>query len=406
MNVVMISPGYPAEMPYFTRGLAEVGAKVWGVGDQPKEALDPELKKSLHAYLAVKNLWDEESTATKIREWVRGQTIDRVECLWEPGMYLAATVRESLGVPGMTRAQTVPFRDKVEMKRVLDAAGVRTPRHARARSKKECWEVAERFGFPLIIKPVEGAGSADTYPLREPADLDAALARLGHLTEVTMEEFVEGEEHTFDTVCANGNILFENVAWYRPTPLVSKLNEWVSAQSTCLRDIDRPDIKIGRDLGRKVLRALGFESGFTHMEWFRNTKGEAVFGEIGARPPGARLVHLMNYACDVDLFRGWAEAVCWGKLSQDTTKKYNCGVIFKRAQGPGQIVRRYEGLDRLMARYGEWVKVVDLTPIGQPRRDWKSSAVGDGWIVVRHPDRDTALAMGDAFASELRILTG
>ena len=93
MNVLMISPGYPAEMPYFTRGLAEVGARVYGVGDQPKEALDPELKKSLHAYLPVKDLWNEDATAAKIREWVKGTTMDRVECLWEPGMYLAANVR-------------------------------------------------------------------------------------------------------------------------------------------------------------------------------------------------------------------------------------------------------------------------------------------------------------------------
>jgi hypothetical protein len=406
MNVLLISPGYPAEMPLFTRGLAEVGARVLGVGDQAKESLAPELKKALAAYLPVQNLWDEDATVGKIRDWVHGQHIDRVECLWEPGMILAAKVRETLGVPGMTVAQTIPFRDKVEMKKVLDAAGVRTPRHARARSQKECWDAAERFGYPLIIKPIAGAGSADTYPLHEAADMEAALKKMGHVPEVTVEEFVEGEEHTFDTICAGGKILFENVAWYRPTPLVSKLNEWVSAQATCLRDIDRPDIQIGRDLGRRVLDALGFEYGFTHMEWFRNKKGEAVFGEIGARPPGARLVHLMNYACDADFFRGWAEAVCWGKLTQNTTKKYNSGVIFKRAQGPGNIVRAYEGLDRLMARFHEHVVVVDLTPIGAPRRDWKSSAIGDGWIAVRHPDRDTALAIGDAFASELRIVTG
>ncbi|MDZ4772863.1 MAG: ATP-grasp domain-containing protein [Planctomycetota bacterium] len=405
MNVLMISPGYPAEMPHFTRGLAEVGARVYGVGDQAREALTPELKKSMHAYLAVQHLWDEDATAQKIKEWCKGQSIDRVECLWEPGMILAAKVRASLGVPGMTVAQTVPFRDKVEMKRVLEGAGVRMPRHARVRSQKECWDAAERFGYPLIIKPVSGAGSADTYPAREAAELEAALKKMGHLTEATVEEFVEGEEHTFDTVCANGKILFENIAWYRPTPLVAKLNEWVSAQSTCLRDIERPDIAIGRDLGRKVLTALGFQSGFTHMEWFRNKKGEAVFGEIGARPPGARLVHLMNYACDVDLFRGWAEAVCWGKLSQDVSKKYNCGVIFKRAVGQGRI-QRYEGLDRLLERYGDAVKVVDLNAIGSPRRDWKNSAIGDGWIVVRHADREIALAMGDAFASEFCIVAG
>ncbi len=406
MNVLMISPGYPAEMPLFTRGLAEVGARVYGVGDQPQQSLDPELKRSLHAYLSVKNLWDEDATARKIREWVAGQTIDRVECLWEPGMILAAKVRASLGVPGMTVEQTIPFRDKVEMKRVLEAAGIRTPRHARVRSKTDCWDAAERFGFPLIIKPVAGAGSADTYPLHEAADLDAALKKMGHIDEATVEEFVVGEEHTFDTVCASGNILYENVAWYRPTPLAAKLNEWISAQATCLRDIDRPEIKIGRDLGRQVLTALGFQSGFTHMEWFRTAKGEAVFGEIGARPPGARLVHLMNYASDADLFRGWAEAVCWGRLSQDTTKKYNCGVIFKRAHGPSEIVRRYEGLDHLMSRFREHVMVIDLVPIGSPRRDWKNSAIGDGWIVVRHQDLADALSIGDAFASELRIVTG
>src|SRR6185295_7775545 len=102
MNVLMISPGYPAEMPHFTRGLAEVGARVFGVGDQPQEGLDHELKRALYAYLPVKNLWDEDQTARQIKEWVKGRNIDRVECLWEPGMILAAKVRAALGVPGMS----------------------------------------------------------------------------------------------------------------------------------------------------------------------------------------------------------------------------------------------------------------------------------------------------------------
>ena len=56
MNVVMISPGYPTEMPYFTRGLAKVGAKVLGVGDQPESSLPPETRESLTAYLRVPSL--------------------------------------------------------------------------------------------------------------------------------------------------------------------------------------------------------------------------------------------------------------------------------------------------------------------------------------------------------------
>jgi phosphoribosylaminoimidazole carboxylase (NCAIR synthetase) len=404
MNVIMISPGYPAEMPLFTRGLAAVGASVFGVGDQPQAALEAQVRKSLDGYLQVKDLWDEAAVVAQVTERVRGQKIDRVECLWEPGMMLAARLREALGAPGLSVEQTVPFRDKETMKVRLDAAGIRTPKHVRARTRAECYAAAEKFGYPLIIKPIAGAGSQDTYPLREQADLIRALELLEHVEEVSVEEFIEGEEYTYDTICADGKILYENVAWYRPKPLVARLNEWISAQAIALRDIETPEIAVGRKLGHDVIRALGFKTGFTHMEWFRNPRGEAVFGEIGGRPPGARLVHVMNYSCDIDLFSGWAEAVCHGRLSQSTEKKYNAAVIFKRAQGPGQIIRRVENLDTLLARYGESIVNIDLVPVGQPRRDWRKIAVGDGWVVVRHPDLGTTLEIADRVSTDLRLI--
>ena len=47
MNVLMISPGFPDEMPRFTRALAAVGARVIGLGDQPEGALLPEVREAL-----------------------------------------------------------------------------------------------------------------------------------------------------------------------------------------------------------------------------------------------------------------------------------------------------------------------------------------------------------------------
>ena len=35
MNVLMFSPGFPAEMPYFTRGLKQVGARVIEINTEP-----------------------------------------------------------------------------------------------------------------------------------------------------------------------------------------------------------------------------------------------------------------------------------------------------------------------------------------------------------------------------------
>lgn len=404
-TVLFLSPGYPAEMPFFTRGLATVGARVLGVGDQPAGALPQDARAALSDYLQVGNLWDENAVVESVRGFLRGRTLDRVECLWEPGVVLAARLREAFGVPGMRVATAQRFRDKEAMKAALDQHGIRVPRHARARTVAEAEAARERIGFPIIVKPIAGAGSADTYTARDAGEWKRALELTRDVPELSVEEYIEGEEFTFDTITARGEILFQNVCWYRPKPLVARLNEWVSSQSVALRDLDKPELKKGRALGREVLRALEFESGYTHMEWFLTPSGEAVFGEIGARAPGARLVHGMNYTCDADFFVGWAEAVCFGRLSQPTQKKYNAACVFKRATGQGRI-QRYEGLEPLLARYGEHIPVVDLNPLGQPRRDWKSSVVGDGWFVVRHPDLGLTLEIADKLGTDLRIVAG
>ena len=140
------------------------------------------------------------------------------------------------------------------------------------------------------------------------------LPLLRHVPEVSVEEFVEAEEFTYDTVCAGGRILFENVLWYRPRPLQMRMHEWVSPVAISLRDLGVPHLQGGRQMGRQVLAALGFETGFTHMEWYRKADGEVVFGEIGARPPGVRVVDLMNFTTDGDVYVGWAEAVVHGRM--------------------------------------------------------------------------------------------
>lgn len=404
-SVLFLSPGYPAEMPLFTRGLAAVGARVFGVGDQPPTALPAEARTALSDYLQVGNLWDEQAVVNAVRGWLRGRAVERVECLWEPGVVLAARLREALGCPGMRVETAVRFRDKELMKAALDQAGVRVPKHARARNVPEARAAMERIGFPIIVKPIAGAGSADTYTANDAGEFERALELTRHVPEISVEEYIEGDELTFDTISAEGDVLFHNVCLYRPKPLVGRLNEWISAQSIALRDTEVPDVQKGRALGREVLRALEFETGFTHMEWFLTPRGDAVFGEIGARAPGARLVHAMNYSCDADFFAGWGEAVCFGRLSQPTQKRYNAACVFKRAVGQGKILR-YEGLEALLSRYGEHIPVVDLNPIGSPRRDWKSSVVGDGWLVARHPNLELTYEIADRIGTDLRIIAG
>src|ERR1700733_203876 len=128
MRVVFLSPRYPPEMRQFTRGLAEVGAEVLGVGDgQP----DHELKRYLTDYLEVPSIMNEGDVIARVHAWLRGRTVDRILANWEPLVLLAARLRERFALPGVSVDAVRGFRDKQLMKERVAAAGLRVPRSHR-----------------------------------------------------------------------------------------------------------------------------------------------------------------------------------------------------------------------------------------------------------------------------------
>lgn len=389
-------------MTGFARGLAEVGAQVWGVGDTPREELAPNAKHALFDYLTVPRILDEHDVMNRVSDWLRGKSIDRVLTNWEPLVMLAARLRERWEMPGMSVDTARAFRDKELMKERLRAAGLRVPKSARVRTADEARAAAEAIGYPVVLKPIAGAGCADTYAIPSRAELEAVLPRLGGLSEASCEEYIEGEELTYDTICMRGKPVMENVSLYVPKPLEASKAEWISPISISVRDLEQPRVTGGITLGRAVLEALGMQDGFTHMEWFRKPSGEAVFGEIACRPGGAGLVDQMNYTCDADFYREWARVSCWGYFEADVTRKYNVAIVFKRAKGWGHITR-IEGLHEWLRMCGPWVVEERLSRPGTPRRDWKQTQRGDGHLVVRHPEWDEAMRMANAAVTGVHI---
>ena len=402
MRVVFLSPSYPPEMIQYTRGLAEVGATVYGVGDTHRSALPPEVRAHLHDYLQVPRIMDEDDVIARVSAWLRGREVDNVLANWEPLVILAARLRERFGIPGMSADTVRGFRDKQLMKERVRAAGLRVPRSRRVRNEREMRAAAEEIGFPLILKPIAGAGSADTYRVRDARELDETIPKMRGIPEASCEEYVEGEEFTFDTVSIGGVPAYENIAAYLPKPIEMRSIEWISPVIITVRDMAQPRFAAGIELGRNVLKALGMGDGFTHMEWFLTPKGEAVFGEIGCRPGGACLVDQMNYTGDIDLFREWARAACWRRFEAPTARKYNTGIVFKRALGRGRITR-IEGLGAWLRDAGRWCVEERLLRPGTHRRDWKQTLLSDGHVMVRHPDWDEAHRLSFGAATGIKM---
>ncbi len=405
MDVLFLSPAFPADMARFTTALVAAGARVLGVGDTPAVGLPSGLRTSLAGYLHVPAMLDEDDVMARIVAWLGPHRPARIECNWEVVTLLAARLRERLAVPGLSVDTVMGFRDKALMRERVAAAGLAAPRSARIDTAQAAWDAATNLRWPLVLKPIAGAGSADTYIVAGPDDLHNALRKTRHLSEAVLEEFVAGDEYTYDTLSVAGSPVYESVSQYFPNALDARSNEWISPIILTHRTPDAPELAAGVTLGRNVNRVLGTGTGASHLEWFRTVTDEAIFGEVGCRTPGAAMVDLMNYAGDHDVFQGWADVVVHGRTNLQSARPYYAAATFKRAQGNGRI-RAIEGLDRFRARFARHIVSVDLLPVGATRRDWRQTFLSDGAIVVRHPEFDACLRMAKIAASEVHMYAG
>ena len=200
-----------------------------------------------------------------------------------------AQVREQLGIAGIDVATAHNFRDKAQMKSVLRAAGVPCARHRLADSAAAAAAFAEDVGFPLVVKPPAGAGAKSTFRLDDADDLrvwlDAAPPAPDRLA--LLEEFLTGEEGSYDSVMMDGQIVWDSVSSYLPTPLEVLRNPWIQWIVLLPRDIGGPEYDGIRAIAPTALRALGLQSGLTHLEWFRRPDGTVAVSEVAVRPPGA-----------------------------------------------------------------------------------------------------------------------
>src|SRR2546430_6034197 len=328
MNVVFVEPFFPSNQRQFARALAEAGATVIGIGEYGVESFDDDLKGWLDHYGRVPSVTDAQALTQAVR-WVQDKLwVDRLEATIEAHTMAAAQVREACTIPGTSVRTAWLCRDKPSMKEALREAGVPTAASAAVSSAASAHEVAERAGFPLILKPRSGAGASGTVRVDSVSELDSALGVFGGqgVESIAVEEFVEGHEGFYDTITIDGQVAVDFVSHYYPNVLEAMRTRWISPQFISTNRIDTAsEYAELRDMGRRVIAALGIGTSATHMEWFFGPKG-LRFSEIGCRPPGVGGWDLYSAGNDMDLYAASADAVLRGASGAAPSRRCPSGV--------------------------------------------------------------------------------
>ncbi len=403
MHVIFVEPRFPAYQRNFVRALAEVGAKVTGIGEAPVEALGDQLRGWLHAYEQVRSVVDEAAMTEAVRRIQRREWVDRLECTIEAHILPVAKVREACTIPGTTVKTAWLCRDKPAMKDVLRAAGVPTARSTGADDAATVRRFAKEVGYPLIVKPRSAAGASGTVRIDDDAALERAIAATGFDKggSVAVEEFIEGHEGFYDTLSIGGKVVHEFVSHYYPNVLEAMRTRWISPQILTTNRVDAPGYSELKVMGQNVIKALGIGTSATHMEWFYGPKG-LKFSEIGCRPPGVGVWDLYGAANDFDLYREWAHAIVHGRPFTPPSRRYTAGMIALRPDRDGRIVG-YEGVEEIYKQYGPAIIDGHFPPPGTPTQPVEAGYMANAWMRVRHPDYDACHAMMDDIGRTIRV---
>jgi phosphoribosylaminoimidazole carboxylase (NCAIR synthetase) len=377
------------------------GVRLGVVTSQTADELPPDVRRHAHAHWRVADALDPRQIAEAVSGL--GRQLGRVERLvgaLEQLQVPLAQVREAMGIEGMDVATALNVRDKARMKTVLRAAGIPCARHRLVGSRQDAIEFAEAVGFPMVAKPPAGAGAQATYRLDTADALHGWLQALSPNPEqpALLEEFLSGQEHTFDSITVGPHTVWGSISDYIPAPLEVLRNPWMQWVVRLPRDISGPDYASIREVGPAALRALGVRDSLTHMEWFRRPDGSVAVSEVAARPPGAQITSMLGYSHGVDFYQAWAELVVLGTFTPPE-RRYATGTVYLRGQGRGRV-RAVHGVEQLQRDIGHLVVESKLPKVGQPA---SSSYEGEGYVIVRDPDTDVVNDALGRIVSTLRV---
>jgi formate-dependent phosphoribosylglycinamide formyltransferase (GAR transformylase) len=403
MHVVLVEPAFPKNQREFLRGLLSTGARVSAISERPPEALPSELREGLFQFERVRSVVDEHALAEAVKRLQQKARVDRLEATVEAHVLAAAHVREQQKIYGTTSKTAWLCRDKPAMKEAARAAGVACAASARVASLAEAEAFAKTNGYPLILKPLDGAGASGTTKVGNDAELRAACESLkvAQGRAVAIEEYLEGHEGFYDTLSVAGKPVIDFACHYFPNVLEAMRTRWISPQIVVTNRVDSEPYKELRAMGQKVIAALGIWTSATHMEWFFGQKG-LRFSEIGCRPPGVGVWDLYCAANEFDLFAAWAHAIVHENVPFQPSRKYAAGMIALRPDRDGTIAG-YDGVDQMQRRFGEWILDSHLPPAGTPTQGVEGGYMANAYVRMRHPDYDTLRSMLTAVGETVKV---
>lgn len=223
----------------------------------------------------------------------------------DPGVVSAAYVAEQMGLPFQCSYKTACIlQDKSLFRQFLADNGFNCP-HAKGYNKAEdALKDIDYFEWPVIVKPVDSAGSKGVTKVGAPRDLPAAIetALASSISKnFIIEDFLEKEGFSAgsESFVVDGKLLYNGFydQYFNDeasNPYTPSAEVWPSIMKNEYKEEIKSELQ-------RLVTLLGITTGLFNVECRVCKNGKAYLMEVSPRAGGNRLAEMLNHAADVNI---------------------------------------------------------------------------------------------------------
>lgn len=339
---------------------------------------------------------------------LKDYNIDGVMTLLEWYVPITEKIKEEFGFIGNSYKTAIRARNKYSMRKALQEHGLKTPAFFKCTNFEEVQAAFRSLKDPsCIIKPIEDTGSTNVKRVSNDKELLEAYNEIirkdlnsrGQLLskDVLIEEFLDGQEYSVDSLTIDGKTEVLAINDYITTKGPHFVELGLSTPSMLSNEI-QAQLK---ETAIMAINAIGIKNGPSHCEIKLTLRGPIVI-EIGARHGGGYIPELIKLTTGFDFYVQTALVFCKEQIEINishitaaaTRKIYakNSGVI--KSIKNTQIARKMKGCNEIIIKS----KVNDF--IDKEIKDYSSFA---GYVITTADSPIEAIHCAEAIRETIEI---